>query len=284
MRGYTLGLVACEIAIVAACTVSVCHADILPPPNPNNEVLMERPASNLEVMEAFSPDNRYRLAGRAVGRLVIDFGDNRKGFCTGSLITVNYVLTANHCLHDEEFPDNHISAITLYMDDVASDRGTPFVVVKEPVESDATSDYAILRVEGNPGSSFPPLTLDGRVLQRGEELFVVHHPEGEPQYLTRRVCRVRGPAQESYNFLHQCDTLKGSSGAPIMSDNSPSPIVLGLHIRFQRLDGRTLNVGTRMESIAARSCIVTKLLNHEPVAGCPSGLAASLRGQNAATK
>jgi hypothetical protein len=258
-------LVTVVIAAMAACP---SFADVITTA-PNNEILMDRPNSNLELMEAFTVGNRYRKAGRSVGRVAITFGLGRKGACSGVLITVDYLLTANHCLVDEEYPENKIENMTLYMDDISLDRGTPFRIANQVVESNSTLDYAILRVEGNPGQTFPTAKLDTLDIPRGEELFVIHHPEGERQQLSRRSCRARGPYKDQYSFLHLCDTMKGSSGAPIFSDNSNIPVVVGIHERYELLDGFKLNVGTSISAIASKSCIVGHLVKNEKLDGCP---------------
>lgn len=58
-------------------------------------------------------------------------------------------------------------------------------------------------------------------------LFLVHHPGGYPKYVTRGRCQTDDPAIDGTDILHRCDTLPGSSGAPIFDNNTRQ--VVGLH-------------------------------------------------------
>ena len=233
------------------------------------EVLINRPDSNLETIQAFTTANRYRKAGGGVGRLVTTFSNGAVGYCTATLVSPDLVITASHCLKDPDDDTAAIISIILYLDDVdpASARGTPYQVQIAPLEAQKKLDYAILRVPNKPGlqAQFKPISLESRPLTAHEELFLIHHPQAQAQHLTRRACRVRGPFDND-TVLHTCDTQEGSSGAALMSDNETRPKIIAIHTGFKRLGAQEkINIATTIQSIAAASCIVQKLL----IAGDP---------------
>jgi hypothetical protein len=242
------------------------------------EILIKRPESNLETMDSFTKENRYRKFGGAVGRLQMQFNGGDVGFCTGTLIGPDLAITAAHCLKDLENPAKpSLYSTVLYLEDVAPDdagRGTPFTVELAPWEYDGSLDYAILHVAGSPGlqSQFTPAGIATRLPVPHEELFLVHHPQGQVQHLTRRACRVRGK-NDANTVLHTCDTNQGSSGAALMSDNEMDGRILAIHTSWIQLGQDKLNVATTIAAITAKSCILKSIIAKTDYSMCPHAAA-----------
>ena len=195
--------------------------------------------ANYEPLYNFTAVNRYRRLGESVGRLDLEL-INRAGQlaatsnCTATLISEQYILTNYHCVPGTD-PDLSISSVILrmgYLDEMYA-PGEGFSVHILPVESNAALDYSVLRVQGNPASTFGYVPLYVRDPDPAEELFIIHHPKGDPQRLTRRNCRLVSStyAVSANGLRHRCDTFAGSSGSLIFSDNNVENtfMIVGLH-------------------------------------------------------
>ena len=102
----------------------------------------------------------------------------------------------------------------------------------------------------------------------------MQHPEGKPMVATRFFCRPRDPAEppnepfpgvlrnairEVAGLRHSCDTMKGSSGAPIFMERT------GLLVGIQRLGGlsedpQTFNGATPFDTILEKSDVLTGVM------------------------
>jgi len=104
---------------------------------------------------------------------------------------------------------------------------------------DETHDYALVRLQQAAGRRFGHLAFAGVPLAPETPLAVIHHPAGEPRSLSiqrvgarRNGCDVTalpvpGIKDQLVDFKHGCDTLPGSSGAPVI--DPARRIVVGLH-------------------------------------------------------
>ncbi len=179
--------------------------------------------------------NQRRLTDRddlygweAVGRL--DIGN--QGFCTGTLIARDLVLTAAHCALDkatgepyppgmitfraglsdgESLADRKVIQIAAHPDFVANGRvSAPRVRV----------DVALMRLEEPiPYSIADPFALQsGRV--SGNEISVASYGRGRAEAITRqRSCEILQRAQGIISF--NCDVTFGSSGSAILAKTGP---------------------------------------------------------------
>lgn len=203
--------------------------------------------------------NQRRLTDRddlygweAVGRL--DIGD--QGFCTGTLIAKDLVLTAAHCALDkatgEPYPpgmvtfraglsdgkslaDRKVVQIASHPDFVANGRvSAPRVRV----------DVALMRLEEPiPYSVANPFALhSGRVLN--DEISVASYGRGRAEAITRqRSCQILRRTEGIISF--NCDVTFGSSGSAILAKNGPRWQILSV-VSAVSWDGRR-KVGYGME-------------------------------------
>ncbi len=223
------------------------------------QVLGENP--NYELLSTYDEASRFHKLGKPVGRLDILLGNGRMTFCTASIVSKDYIITNFHCI-----PGTHSSPPTqasLLMDYLRIDtpEGTErYAVSVTPVEQNKELDYVILRVEGNPAAQFGNISMDIRDPKPGESLLVVHHPAGLPKHLTRGGCRARTPkALSGNNILHLCDTLPGSSGAPVFSDEDGR--FIGLHFAGGTAPGVGMsNFAKRIRLIIKKSPILTEVV------------------------
>ncbi len=185
---------------------------------------------NWELAVNYEPGSRLRQLADPVGQL--RFYDSRAkntGVCTASLIAEDLILTNHHCIPGA----GQISRAKLAMGYYApSGQGMEFFdVVFPPVEKSHGLDFSILQVKGDPGKKWGTVKLAASVPGPGEGLMVIHHPGGGAKRITRKECIVRGVSANDLqegDFAHRCDTIGGSSGAPIF-DVFAGGVVVGLH-------------------------------------------------------
>ena len=240
---------------------------------------------------------------RAIGRLrIIEKkgwlpGSRRKGrHCTASLIDTDLILTNYHCIPGHGGKLEKAVLTMGYLVTKELRRMLPkykkfkpeqYEVNLQPVEADKALDYAVLRVKGHPGRSWGTVPLSAQTPGAGKYLFIIHHPGGYPKRITRGFCQTSRPAVQNNDIYHGCDTLPGSSGAPIF-DNAINKVI-GLHNRALGLKGRRtgkLNAGKRIASIAENSPLIARLVQRAGGSGKPKESAAMLamRKQLAALK
>jgi Trypsin-like peptidase domain len=168
---------------------------------------------------ALPADDSLRVAARSVGRLTTSYGAAWAPTCTSFLVAKDLALTSGSCLQGT-------TSARLEMDDGKGGIET-FSVVLPPIE--LNTNYALVRLAGNPGQKYGVLYLAGRAPIENEPLSIVMYRSGNTKLAVTKApdCRVVSVADEA--FQHRCDTGRGSSGAPVMSLGGKE--VLGLHYR-----------------------------------------------------
>jgi hypothetical protein len=251
----------------------------------------------IEPSEQFFPSSseaslsRFALAAKSVGRLDFDVATNNGAVmdtCTAFLISDRYVMTAYHCTLDlDGNKPKVIKAGMLRMGYLSDARFGAAYSLKctggsacSPVEGDHQLDYAIfelteeaqvkLKADGYAAVKFPSNSAD-LVPSMGQNLFVVHHPFGREQFITRAFCRVMAPADPSTpRFYDTCATLGGSSGAPVFDEASAE--VIGIRVLGDKShdEERVFTAAAvPISAIAAKSSIVREILSPSPPSSVP---------------
>jgi hypothetical protein len=175
------------------------------------------PPNNLQLIRDATPT--MRAAARAVARLdVVDDGGEYSFPCTGFLISPNLVLTNEHCISTPR----EVFNAAAYFDDSA-----------EALRFDGSSgfnialDYVVCHL-AKPVVDRVPLHPARARITSGEQFVMVEFPDGGPQAFSRIDCvALADPAIGASEFDHDCDTKSGSSGSPVIVDESRD--VVGLH-------------------------------------------------------
>ncbi len=199
----------------------------------------------------------FRQLGRPVGRLFMEVEGQQKVACTASLIADDLILTNNHCIAAN--PNGRVTKAFLRMGFLV--RGEPrdqhvfYEVTVAPEENDAALDYAIHRVAGDPGKRWGTVALAPEAeLGDSQSLFVIHHPLGFPQYVSR-ACLSARPALQGAELRHQCDTFEGSSGSPVFDLGERK--VVALHYGAPEVG--IVKGAKRLDAIAERSEMLKRL-------------------------
>lgn len=213
-----------------------------------------------------------QLAAAAVGRIYLQIPDGTgSGFATGFLVAPGLMLTNWHVLESPKWARG--ATLTLDSeDDIDGIPKAPRVFRLHPNRlfiADSELDFCFVAVEpraidGTPLNRYGYLRLfpsTGKIL-RNEYATIIQHPNGRQKHLASRNNRITvyvydsdlTPKQRAdNNFLYySTDTLKGSSGSPVFSDQW---YVVALHRRgvpaTRIVNGRKVIIRTNGKQAAA---------------------------------
>ncbi|MBY5326526.1 trypsin-like serine peptidase [Rhizobium leguminosarum] len=160
-------------------------------------------------------------------------------WCSGFLVSKNLLMTASHCVRRSSITCDQTVAMFGYEfrfpdGDVAARRCTNIVYLNPYI------DVAVLALAPTPNeASFVALRTDAP--KADEPLSVVQYPYGSVQLVSNdQACHVQKPSVSiepsrieiqrakltGLGFSHGCDTLNGSSGAPVFDSSNE---VVGIH-------------------------------------------------------
>lgn len=237
---------------------SIATADVIgdAPAGTRAEVAVQ--GYNNEPVSTYDPEADFRKLGRGVGMLWTET-DAGPFPCTAFLVAEDLLLTNYHCgpglLSDERTGAKQIISVQWLADFTEEGRmeeANRFDVTAEPVEGSEDLDYIVLRVHGNPAATHPILPLAPTTLRKGMPYWIIGHPMGKAQHISREGCRAADPAVEGNRLRHTCDTLGGNSGSPIFDSSARQ--VVGLHNSGNSNIG--INFGIPMQMILSQSKVL----------------------------
>lgn len=213
----------------------------------SSESLINPHTRQWESLSTYRENSRVRKLSRTVGRLKVEFIDNLDKqvlLCTAFLVGNDIALTNSHCLPSQK----KITRIKLEMGYYGPEsKLIEFPVLISPIARDNFLDVALVKTMGSPEKKFGKLMLSKASISENDDLFIVHHPEGAPKKISRLNCHAGKPDQVTEYFQHKCDTLPGSSGAPVFSFDGS---LVGIHHRGTKENGaQAFNLGTRLAEL-----------------------------------
>ena len=197
----------------------------------------ENAIPTLEKAADFNSTSRFVEWGENVVRIDIlsqstttIVGENRKSqdsrrlsVCTGLRISDDYIVSAGHCFAGASLDDrgddlsHEIGVIFGYMNHMTTAEWRPAELCGSAYDSGI--DLALLSVTSCSADRVTGISAVSDAVE-GQELLILHHPNGYPLRLSRINCRLlsSGLDQLPAYLLHSCGTLGGSSGAPIFDE------------------------------------------------------------------
>jgi V8-like Glu-specific endopeptidase len=206
----------------------------------------------------YSSGSVFAQIGRSVGRLDV-LTDKGIFPCTAFIVSEKYILTNYHCskglLDNEKIGASRIDAtqfVAGYTQTGIEEGTKKYTVIPTPIEASKTLDYAVLEVIGNPSQEYGQLKLASTSPAGGDPFWIIGHPMGEGQRISREKCKANTPALSSGKLLHTCDTLPGNSGSPVIDAGLQQ--VVALHHAGSKAD--SINFAILMSEILANSKVL----------------------------
>ncbi len=195
----------------------------------------------------------------AVGRL--DIGG--KGFCTGTLIAPDQVLTAAHCLFDKVTKARIDPSLIQFLPGLRNGRALAYRGVRRAVPdpdyvhtgavtaANSRHDLAILQLDQPIRStSIIPFTV-ASTLTAGTEVGVVSYARDRAEAPSlQQVCSILG--EEEGVLVLSCNVDYGSSGAPIFRISNGVAQIVSVVSAKAELDGRQVALGTSLDEPLAQ--------------------------------
>lgn len=178
-------------------------------------------------------------------------------FCSGTMIAPDLFLTASHCV-DSQTPGKWI--VFNYETKAHSSELLPqdhykiSAVVEEGAAQSPQLDYAIVKVDGNPGLKYGFTPVRAEVPENGHLLTIIQHPSGNPKQVES------GPAagvSGNYLLYSDLDTEPGSSGSGVLDKDGA---VVAVHTNGGCTSSGGANRGVKMADIAKVSKTIQGLL------------------------
>ena len=233
--------------------------------DPNTELELSIGNYQNEYISTYSEGSVFSKMGKSVGRLDT-VTDVRTFPCTAFVVSERYILTNYHCstglIKNSLTKATRIDAMKFvagYLQTGVTTGVRTYHVIPTPVEVNASLDYAVHEVIGDPSADFGVLKLSATRPNDGDPFWIIGHPLGEAQRISREQCKASSPAIDDNRVLHTCDTLPGNSGSPVIDASSRT--VVALHHAGSRQD--EVNFAILMSEILKASEVLQASLSFD---------------------
>ncbi len=238
--------------------VSLAVTGVISQRKPRDPMLSIIHGFDLETMDSLRLEKpEIFAAGLPVAKLSF-VRDGRSLVCTGFMIDDDRMLTNEHCINTQSGCDTAVAIFGFVSTAITTDQlRDQTTTCSKLVDKDPILDVALIQLANSPGTRWGRLKLSTKTPSVNELTLIIQHPNGDIQHVSRKDCfiaryPVRGLAKDT-DFGHECGTMGGSSGSPVLSRSSME--VVGLHhfgVDPQDKDWSNQNRAVRIELIRDR--------------------------------
>ncbi|MBI2345728.1 MAG: trypsin-like peptidase domain-containing protein [Deltaproteobacteria bacterium] len=209
-------------------------------------------------MAGFPVGDPIHTHGQPVARL-LRFSGTMVFFCTGFLFDSHRLMTNEHCVATQNECGATVAQFNFENYADGSQGPVTNVACANLLEANAALDYAVLRLPWGAGSQFGALHLTDQDAQQDDPLVVIQHPQGWTKRVSLQDCRVSNAAIGNNYMGHQCDTMGGSSGSPVMNHDTFDVVALHRAAGATMTDANSQNIAVRMSRIleVCQNCSTT---------------------------
>jgi S1-C subfamily serine protease len=183
----------------------------------------------------FAGDANIVKSARSVAKLSFPI-KGKLASCTGFMVTADLLITNHHCVSTAEACDGTVALFDFEYASAGQLKRPQQFHCLSVVDSDEALDFALLFLDGSPGApgKFGVLPFAKTFKnQKGQALYVIEHPFGQPKMVAKKGCSLSTPRDATgaapaarLDLGHVCDTENGSSGSPVLDERHQ---VIGLH-------------------------------------------------------
>lgn len=187
--------------------------------------------------------DRTAFPWSVVGQLTLETGES----CTATLIGEDILVTAAHCIHNEDGVDARGRFVTAVgraggpyearITHYYVDRGFDYARFSSTDDIDGL-DWALLRIDRPLGRTLGyagvrNLTGQGLAAARAAELLQAGYSWDTGEHLSGNIgCHIVAVNRDN-TFAHECDTTRGDSGSPFLVRNGERYQVVGVDSNFR---------------------------------------------------
>lgn len=187
---------------------------------------------------------------KAVGAMESEGKDTSSKFCTGTLIGENLFITAAHCV-DGSTKGKFVAFNYQKAKNSSELLPQKHFKIAEVIEDGLSGlDYAVLKLDGQPGKEFGITKLNPKGAQNGDALTIIQHPKGQPKQIEAGLME---GLEGSYMTYDDIDTEPGSSGSGVLNKDGE---IVGIHTNGGCGYGGGANRGVSMPQIYKASKIL----------------------------
>lgn len=201
---------------------------------------------------------QWRALVRATGVLHVRFeSTDETNECTAWVVGRHALMTAEHCFrlaHMDKVP-------TVWSFDPADSSLPTLSGAVSAIVRDSQHDYIVLRVHS--ALAAEPLSVHPGDVGGHEPLVVIRNHHGMI-VVTPGPCHTVS-APQGLRFVHNCNTVRGSSGAPVLALREGRFQVVGLHVAGHlRADNEAINLGRLLREDPSVAAVVRGELPSDP--------------------